>query len=137
MKCEYCENEVPAGVNRCPSCGATVSVEPVVIMQGVQSIAPSQEGGPATQHSFRTGVYTGEELIELKNKWCFILLGIFLGEFGIHNFYAGYIARGMVKLLLTLLSVLLLGWVSWIWAIVEICTVRIDAKGRPFASGSL
>ena len=22
MKCEYCENEVPAGVNRCPSCGA-------------------------------------------------------------------------------------------------------------------
>lgn len=69
--------------------------------------------------------------VELKSKWAFILLGIFLGEFGIHNFYLGYVGRGVAKLLITILSFGWLFWVSWIWGVVEICTVRRDAKGRP------
>ena len=134
MKCEYCENEVPAGVSRCPSCGATVRIT-ATLQQQQQAQTLLEPIGMQSQ--MRTGVYTGEEPIELKNKWCFILLGIFLGAFGIHNFYTGYVGRGIVKLIVTILSGLMLGWASWIWAIVEVCTVRIDAKGRPFTTDSL
>ena len=134
MKCEYCENEVPAGGSRCPSCGAAVRIA-ATLQQQQQAQTLLEPVGMQSQ--MRTGVYTGEEPIELKNKWCFILLGIFLGAFGIHNFYTGYVGRGIVKLLVTILSGLMLGWASWIWAIVEVCTVRIDAKGRPFTADSL
>ena len=27
MKCEYCDNPVPNGVTRCPSCGAAIKVD--------------------------------------------------------------------------------------------------------------
>lgn len=33
------------------------------------------------------------------------------------------------------MSVGLLFWLSWIWTIVEICTVRIDAVGYPLSHG--
>ena len=134
MQCEYCDNEIPTGVSRCPSCGAAVKV---VASLPQQQQTQNQVEPPMWQSQMRTGVYTGEEPIELKNKWCFILLGVFLGAFGIHNFYAGYVGRGIVKLLVTILSGLWLSWVSLIWAIVEVCTVRIDAKGRPFTTGSI
>lgn len=133
MKCEYCENEVPAGVSRCPSCGAAVRIIATLQQQQTQTLLEPI----GIQSQMRRGVYTGEGPIELKNKWCFILLGIFLGAFGIHNFYTGYVGRGIVKLIVTILSGLMLGWASWIWAIVEVCTVRIDAKGRPFTTDSL
>ena len=133
MKCEYCENEVPAGVSRCPSCGAAVRITATLQQQQTQTLLEPI----GIQSQMRTGVYTGEEPIELKNKWCFILLGIFLGAFGIHNFYTGYIGRGVVKLMITVVSFGWLFWISWIWAIVEICSVRIDAKGRPFVSDTI
>ncbi len=68
-----------------------------------------------------------------KSRLGFIVLGIFLGFLGIHNFYAGYIGRAVAQLLITVLSLGLLSFVSWIWAIVEICVIGHDAKGLPFA----
>ncbi len=61
-----------------------------------------------------------------------MLLGIFLGALGIHNFYAGYIKKAALQLCLTLLTV---GWgavVSWPWAIIEICVINKDAEGTQF-----
>ncbi|MDO5729603.1 MAG: TM2 domain-containing protein [Actinomycetaceae bacterium] len=46
-------------------------------------------------------------------------LGIFLGTFGIHNFYLGRHALGILQLLITLLSFGLLAWVSTLWGLVE------------------
>lgn len=43
-----------------------------------------------------------------KSGIIYILLAWFLGTIGIHNFYAGYTIRGIVQLLLTLLSPLFL-----------------------------
>lgn len=62
----------------------------------------------------------------------YVLLAIFLGEIGVHNFYAGYIGRGIAQLLITILSFGLLFWVSWIWAIVELCVVSEDGNRVPF-----
>ena len=131
MKCEYCDNEVSAEAIRCPSCGAPVPrATPVVVQQSpviMQPGAQMQVGGVPFQ-SASSGMYL---MVELKSKWAFILLGIFLGGFGIHNFYLGHVGRGIAKLLISILSLGWLLWVSWIWGVVEICTIRKDAKGLP------
>ena len=50
---------------------------------------------------------------------------------GIHNFYAGYLGRGFIQLLL----VAVLGWfvvglvIVGIWVIVELFTINKDAAG--------
>jgi TM2 domain-containing membrane protein YozV len=67
-----------------------------------------------------------------KTRVIFVLLGIFLGVFGVHNFYAGYVKKGSIQLCVTLLSCFYGAVVSWIWAIIEICTVNKDAEGTQF-----
>lgn len=71
---------------------------------------------------------------EAKSKIAYVLLGIFLGLFGIHNFYAGYTGKAVAQLLIAVL----LCWtvvapiIVFIWCIVDICTITKDAQGRPF-----
>lgn len=61
----------------------------------------------------------------------YILLGLFLGALGVHNFVAGYHGRGLAQLLITLLT----GWLLipllfvTIWVIIEIITTTRDADG--------
>ncbi len=69
-----------------------------------------------------------------KSRLAYILLALFLGTLGIHNFYAGYTGKGVAQLLITLLSLGILSLISWIWAIIDICVVSKDAKGVPFVS---
>jgi TM2 domain-containing membrane protein YozV len=68
-----------------------------------------------------------------KSRTSYIVLGIFLGSLGIHNFYAGYTGRAVGQLCLTVLTLGYLGIVSWIWAIIEICTVEKDSTGLRFS----
>ncbi len=69
-----------------------------------------------------------------KSRIIYILLALFLGGLGIHNFYAGYIGRGVAQLLITLL----LFWliipllVVFVWVIVEMIVIDKDAKGVKF-----
>lgn len=71
-----------------------------------------------------------------KKRVVYILLAIFFGNLGVHNFYAGYIGRGIAQLLISLIT----GWLIyplvavWLWAIIEACTVTQDAKGQPFSN---
>jgi TM2 domain-containing membrane protein YozV len=68
-----------------------------------------------------------------KSRTSYIVLGIFLGALGIHNFYAGYTGRAVGQLCLTVLTLGYLGIVSWFWAIVEICIVEKDSTGLHFS----
>lgn len=67
-----------------------------------------------------------------KSRVAFVLLGVFLGGLGIHNFYAGYVGKGIAQLLLNLFLfwtiVVPLG--VTIWIIVELCTVDQDSNGN-------
>ena len=75
-----------------------------------------------------------EDLCSLpsKRRSIYILLALFLGYFGIHNFYAGYIRRGLSQFITLLMSVLTMYFfVSWLWALIEACTVTRDANNRP------
>ena len=66
-----------------------------------------------------------------KSRVAYVVLAIFLGAFGVHNFYAGYTKKAVIQLLITLLTLGFASIVSWIWAIVDICTVTQDAAGVP------
>jgi TM2 domain-containing membrane protein YozV len=63
-----------------------------------------------------------------KSRVAYILLGIFLGIFGAHNFYAGYTARGVIQLCITICTLFVGAIISWIWAIVEVCIVDRDSQ---------
>ena len=68
-----------------------------------------------------------------RSRGKYIALGLFLGGFGIHNFYAGYTGKGVAQLAISLA----LGWlfvgflITGVWALVEVCTVKVDAAGIP------
>ena len=94
--------------------------------------APAQIAAPAlnpTQPAYAAPVYGST----YKSRTSYIVLGIFLGALGIHNFYAGYTGRAVGQLCLTVLTLGYLGIVSWIWAIIEICIVEKDSTGLRFS----
>ena len=62
----------------------------------------------------------------------FVLLGVFFGIFGVHNFYAGYVRKGVGQLCLTIFTCFYGAIVSWIWALIEICVVSKDNDGVQF-----
>ena len=93
---------------------------PQIVIQHPQAISyPSQ----FPQHSFQG-----------KSRVAFVLLGLFLGGLGIHNFYAGYTGKGVVQLLITLFF----GWlivplaIVGLWVLIEVITESKDARGIPF-----
>lgn len=103
----------------CPNCGNEVASHAVVCIKCGGSVRTAQ--APAYDPA-------------AKSKVAFILLGVFLGSLGIHNFYAGYTGKGVAQLLISLLTCGFGGVISWIWAVVEVCTIQVDASGRPFAN---
>jgi TM2 domain-containing membrane protein YozV len=60
-----------------------------------------------------------EGTVSDKKKLVAGLLGIFLGEFGIHKFYLGYNTEGLIMLLVTLLTGGLASVLVWALGIVE------------------
>jgi TM2 domain-containing membrane protein YozV len=105
----------------CNHCGAEIPDKAVICIKcGV----PSSPGGNLEKSS--------------KSRLAYILLGLFLGGWGIHNFYAGRTGKGVAQLLITLVSIPLLFVVVgffgllaiFIWVIIEVCTVTKDAQGK-------
>lgn len=68
-----------------------------------------------------------------KSRVVYVLLGVFLGALGVHNFYAGYIRKAVAQLCISLFTCFYGSFVSWIWAIVEVCTVNQDSEGVQFS----
>ena len=100
---------------------------------------PPQAGAPYgyqyPQAQYPGYPYGGQAMVfphPQKSRTTYIVLGIFLGALGIHNFYGGYTGRAVGQLCLTVLTLGYLGVVSWIWAIVEICVLDKDSAGVPF-----
>jgi TM2 domain-containing membrane protein YozV len=67
-----------------------------------------------------------------KSRVVFVFLAVFLGAFGGHNFYAGYAKKGTIQICITLFTCFYGSFISWIWALVEACTVKHDDDGVVF-----
>ena len=87
--CSNCGNQVDEKAVVCVKCGVSLKNEPI----GDTSNA--------------------------KSKIAAGLLGIFLGTFGIHNFYLGYKSKALTQLLLTVLSCGILSFITGIWGLIE------------------
>jgi hypothetical protein len=113
--CKYCGNQVIAAAVICPSCGAPTGT-------GVASVPMAL--------NMNTHGYSNQ-----KSRLIYVLLALFLGYLGIHNFYSGHILSGVFKLLLSFLSIFTFGLtilLSIIIQIVEMCAVTHDSSGIPF-----
>lgn len=116
MNCPYCNNPVPANANNCPGCGAAVTQQQAPQAAPAPQVVIMQQAAPQTPP---------------KSRITYILLGLFLGSLGIHNFYAGRTGAGVAQLLITLL----LGWcgiglvIVGIWVLIELIAVSTDGKG--------
>ena len=114
MFCNQCGNELPANAAICMKCGVATGLPPVQVVAPVQVV----------------------QVVASKSRTAYVLLGLFLGSLGIHNFYAGYAGRGVAQLLITLFSPLMCFFpliAVMIWILVEVCSVTHDAQGNQFS----
>jgi TM2 domain-containing membrane protein YozV len=119
----------PTGASNPP---ARIPTPPPPIPGGGTGVAPPPMPSPR-------GVYNPLRPADLypvpkpKKRVNFVLLAIFLGLFGVHNFYAGYAKRGAIQLCVTVLTLFYGTIVTWPWAIVEACIINVDGDGEQFA----
>ena len=66
-----------------------------------------------------------------RSKMAAGLLAIFLGPLGIHNFYLGFNKRGLIQLLITVLTLGIGSIVTWIWGLVEGISILTAEPGSP------
>lgn len=125
VMCVKCGVAKGMGANYCRNCGKPVAPDANVCVNcGVAN-------GPQTTPDSKSKMAAG-------------LLGIFLGCFGVHNFYLGYTSKAVVQLVLTIvglvLSCIVIGvfvvLAVWIWTLIESIMIftgkiDVDAKGIP------
>ena len=132
MFCKNCGNEMDNNAAVCVKCGVAAGTGTSYCPNCGQ---PTMPGATACTNC---GVFLAQPIPqgEQKSKIAAGLLGIFLGCFGVHNFYLGYKGKAVAQLLITLLSCFVLSFASGIWGLVEgilILTgsIDVDAKGIP------
>lgn len=136
MYCKNCGSAVEQGAAICTNCGVPVG-------QGMYYCGNcGSEVQPGAAVCMACGFATnGGKTVAppgAKSKMAAGLLGIFLGAFGVHNFYLGYTGKAVAQLLITVLSCFALSEVSAIWGLIEgimiLCgNINTDADGNPLA----
>lgn len=135
MKCQYCDNEVPYNATSCPSCGAQVPLQQPPVQPPPQPSCgqlPPVQPPPQPSCGQQPVNMPDPRMLAARSRTCYVVLAILLGEFGAHNFYAGYTGKACVQLLITVLTAGYCGFISWVWAVVEAVSVKYDARGIPF-----
>src|ERR1700735_1875673 len=116
-----------------PPPGVIVAPATAVDLQHVANrVVPSMFGGFAAEDN----APPAEETVarEPKKRTNFIVLGALLGAFGAHNFYAGYYKKAGIQLAITVLTLGFGSPMSWLWAVIDICTIDRDVRDVPFES---
>ena len=123
--CIKCGCAAGTGTNYCPNCGQPTTPNASVCIHCGVALTPP--------------VPTGEQ----KSKLVAGLLGLFLGGYGVHNFYLGYTGKAVTQLVISVLGILLAflffgipNFIVGIWALIEaimiLCgNIKTDAKGVP------
>ena len=118
--CVKCGVPVGKGKKFCPNCGVEHDPEAVICVQcGIAFEQPS----PAKE----------EAPVGAKSKLVAGLLGIFLGSFGVHNFYLGFTGKAVAQLLITVLTCGVGSTISGIWGLIEgifLLVGRIETDGK-------
>jgi len=137
MYCKNCGNEINSSADVCPKCGFA-SGTGSNYCPNCKAATPAGAGfcGSCGTKLDDAPVFEGVVKNPGKSKIAAGILGILLGGLGIHNFYLGFIGKGLAQLLISLLSCGAFAAVSSIWGLVEgilILTgsINCDASGTP------
>ena len=127
MYCKNCGKEMVEGAAVCTNCGVAAGNGTAYCPNCGKETVP----GAAVCTNCGAAL-TPEANGEAKSKLTVGLLGIFLGGFGVHNFYLGYTGKAIGQIALTLCGF----GAGGIWGLIEgilILTGKInkDAKGVP------
>ena len=112
--CSNCGKELEKGAEFCGNCGKKINE--------TKTKTEKVEGEIVGNNQPKSKIAAG-------------LLGIFLGCFGVHNFYLGYTGKAVAQLLITVLSFGILSFASAIWGLIEgililTGTINVDAEGN-------
>lgn len=139
MKCEYCNNEVQPGTANCPACGAPAPAGNVTAASASAPASAPVYAAPAQPSVVVVNATPQAPAQPMfvypnppKSRVAYIILALFFGALGVHNFYAKRTGCGIAQLLISVLSFGFLAVVSWLWCIVEMVSVDKDGNGVPF-----
>ncbi|MCK4983494.1 MAG: TM2 domain-containing protein [Victivallaceae bacterium] len=116
-ECQFCSELIKYHAKKCKHCGSTVDVMLNMLenqqQKQIQLVTVQQ---PALGISpFSLNMYQ--------------ILAFFFGALGIHNFVVKRYSIAIIQLVLSIISFGYLVFFVWIWAFVEIFTVRKDGNG--------
>ncbi|MGM9646319.1 MAG: zinc-ribbon domain and TM2 domain-containing protein [Eubacteriales bacterium] len=156
MFCRYCGAKLEDGDLFCQNCGSPTSEKKQSGEQEatdpekdrhVNDSAQSGEKNAGNENSAQNkaanqqtsqAAQSAVPNPQAKSKLAAGLLGIFLGYLGVHNFYLGYVGRGLVQLLVSLLTFGIGVLPMTIWSLIEgifyltgKTGYTADAKGIP------
>ena len=127
MYCKNCGNAMDPNAAICVKCGCAKGVGSSFCPNCGQPIQPAASFCPSCGYAIPSKPAAGA-----KSKMTAGLLGIFLGGFGVHNFYLGYTGKAIGQIALTVLCF----GAGGIWGLIEgiliLCgKIDKDAKGNP------
>lgn len=115
--CSSCGSSLSPDTKFCPNCGAPIG-------QGNTEVPTS--AAPQMNSNTNTTYVAGA-----KSKMVAGLLGIFLGAWGIHNFYLGYSGKAILQIALTFVTCGIAGIWGFIEGILILCgNITTDADGN-------
>lgn len=140
--CPNCNYELSLNADACPDCKAMFNDDawkPTPRPEGLTKPYRAQQHDEPLNFANINHPRPVESTVQLvrtqKSRGVYIILGLFFGMVGIHNFYAGRYARGVMQMLCTLL----LGWfvvglvITGIWCLVDFFSVSTDGEDVPMS----
>ena len=132
MYCKNCGSQMDPNAAVCLNCGCAKGTGMSYCANCGQPVSPG--AAVCTTCGYAT---TQAPVVapNAKSKLVAGLLGIFLGCFGVHNFYLGYTGKAVAQVLISVLSCFMLTPVTGIWGLIEgimiLCgNINKDAKGN-------
>lgn len=133
--CPNCKTVNPLDAHKCIDCGALFAGDGAWKLLAHDSNPPPRYTGgyepPVTNdHGPRPQLVKSA-----KSRGVYVILGLFFGLLGVHNFYIGRFGIGAAQLLITCI----LGWfvvglvITAIWAIVDLFLIDKDGAGDALA----
>ena len=131
MYCKNCGNPVDPNAAVCVNCGCAKNVGSNFCGNCGKPVTPGSAVCMSCGYALTPAVNP-----DAKSKMAAGLLGIFLGAFGVHNFYLCNTGKAVAQLLISVLSCFSLSMISGIWGLIEgilILTgsINTDGKGNP------
>lgn len=131
MDCSTAEN-----TKECPYCGELVRVSAKKCRHCGEYLDPALKAIEELKHSESMRLQQQPQTVinqnsKPKSRCTYVLLDLFFGCAGVHNFYAGFIGTGIIQFILSCTIVGL--FVTIPWCILEMIIQTKDASGQQMA----